>query len=378
MGGATEKNTAVCNQARKCFCFWCQAGKSHGIHLSVAYPNTFIILTCRSLVKLCKSSFCFTPAVGLFCSESVDKLSWFHFTHTNIQRTKIYQQQAAVVRSLVTHHALFYSRCRVVLIHIWARPPCSHQPKWTGLRKKPFSVDQRVLINQLIGWWRAAGSRWKGKQRPKWSQLPLPQKYVSAVLPLCCSAPVLFLCFLRGKSLAEKNENFFEKEKEQKAEEVGERRHDFSFILSSERAFCLCEPHAGVLICARPGRRVGTVLNSFLFYFVPLWMFVWCHQRVRERSYVCRWKPDWAQRAAERRTPQRQLPSTKSHLQHNKSTQTAVSDTSDTRQWRHEVVFPLLRPKETAELLTVTQSRWGNCGNSWLWCGGRHWNRAQM
>lgn len=170
---------------------------------------------------------------------------------------------------------------------------------------------------------------------PKMSQRPPPPKkvYVGSPTSLLFRTSPFPVFFTWQKSGREKWD-FWKREGTKKTEEVSERRHGFSFILSGERAFCVREPHAGVLIRGCPGRRVVLFLIST---HVAL-CFVWCHQRDRERSYVCRWKPDWAQRAAERRTPQRQSPSTRSHLRDNKSAQTAVGDTSDTLQSRHEVI----------------------------------------
>lgn len=91
---------------------------------------------------------------------------------------------------------------------------------------------------------------------------------MSALLPLCCFALLLFVCFLRGKSLAEKNENIFEKEKEQKAEEVSEQRCGFSFTLYGEGAFCVCESHTGVLICVSGGACFYSFILLFILFLI--------------------------------------------------------------------------------------------------------------
>lgn len=198
-------------------------------------------------------------------------------------------------------------------------------------------MDQTVLVWKHhksadpahTGWWWAVGSRWKDKERPKWSQPP-PQIYASSPTSLLfCTSP--FCVFFTWQKSEKKQEHFW------KREGTKSRRGQWTkvFLL-----FHLVEWKSFLCVSATRWCLYSFKLLFILFListYVTL-CFVWRHQRGREKSYVCRWKPDWAQRAAERRTLQQQLPSTKSHLQDNKSTQTAVSDTSDTLQWRHEVI----------------------------------------
>lgn len=178
---------------------------------------------------------------------------------------------------------------------------------------------------------------------PKMEPPPPPKKIdVSSPTSLFFRTSPFRVFFTWQKSGREKWEHFFFKKRRNKKQKRSVNK-GMTFLSScqvKELSVCVSHTLAFWLCLSREACWYSFKLLFILFLisaYVTL-CFVWCHQRGRERSYVCRRKPDWAQREAERRTPQQQLPSTKSHLQDNKSMQTAVSDTSDALQCRHEVI----------------------------------------